>query len=243
MKKVNTNLFIENAKKKHGNRYDYSLVNYINVKTKVEIICPIHGKFLQKPNNHLSGKRCKKCNRGKVFDSKDFIEFSNKIHNNKYNYDKSDYVKSHIKITITCKLHGDFTMIPNNHLRGQGCRKCFNGNYFNRESWIKNSINKTGIFYIIRCWNENEEFYKIGITTYPKIQLRYNTNSKMPYKWQSILEIKSNDLGYIWDLEFNSKLNNKEHHYLPLIYFKGCKNECFKQINFEEFLNKQTNGN
>lgn len=46
----------------HGNRYDYSKVNYINPSTKVCIICPIHGEFWQTPNNHLNGANCPSCN-------------------------------------------------------------------------------------------------------------------------------------------------------------------------------------
>ncbi len=45
----------------HSNKYDYSKVSYIGARQKVEIICPIHGSFWQKPNTHLSGCGCPKC--------------------------------------------------------------------------------------------------------------------------------------------------------------------------------------
>ena len=54
-------IFIEKAKKIHGNIYDYSLVNYINNHTKIKIICE-HGIFEQTPKKHLFGQGCKKCN-------------------------------------------------------------------------------------------------------------------------------------------------------------------------------------
>lgn len=56
-----TDIFIKRAKEIHGDKYDYSLVDYVNAKTKVEIICPVHGKFTQIPYNHLSGKGCMEC--------------------------------------------------------------------------------------------------------------------------------------------------------------------------------------
>ena len=63
MKKLTTDLFISKARKIHGSKYDYSKVVYKNSQTKIEIICPIHGSFFQKPNNHIHGKKgCTKCN-------------------------------------------------------------------------------------------------------------------------------------------------------------------------------------
>ena len=58
-------LFISKANKIHGNRYNYSKVNYINAKTKITIICRDHGEFYQTPSNHLSNYNCQKC--AKIF--------------------------------------------------------------------------------------------------------------------------------------------------------------------------------
>ena len=56
------NDFIRNANGRHNNKYDYSKVNYINNKTNVEIICPKHGSFQQRPDNHIyQGQGCPKC--------------------------------------------------------------------------------------------------------------------------------------------------------------------------------------
>ena len=54
--------FIKKARKKHGNKYDYSKVDYVNCDTKVCIICPKHGEFWQRPADHLRGRGCSKCN-------------------------------------------------------------------------------------------------------------------------------------------------------------------------------------
>ena len=63
--KSNTEDFIKKAKLVHGNKYDYSKVNYINNRIKVCIICPEHGDFFQKPLDHTNGRGCIEC--GKKF--------------------------------------------------------------------------------------------------------------------------------------------------------------------------------
>ena len=71
---------IEEFKKAHGNKYNYSLVDYKGTDTKVKIICPIHGVFLQTPYEHKKGSGCPVCNnRNKT--TEDFIK-------NKHNYSK-----------------------------------------------------------------------------------------------------------------------------------------------------------
>ena len=122
--------FIEDAKKVHSNKYDYSKVNYINGKTKVCIICPEHGEFWQLPQAHISGKEgCPKCAnelRGKLLKrtNEDFIKIANSVHNNKYKYDKCVYTTKRNKVIITCPIHGDFEQIAGNHIHGAGCPKC-----------------------------------------------------------------------------------------------------------------------
>ena len=121
--------FVEKAKSVHGDRYDYSLVNYTNAKTKIEIICPLHGSFFQLPYNHLSGKGCKKCghaigNEKSSLSKDEFIEKANEIHNNLYDYSKIEYKNYKTKVEIICKDHGSFFQTPNNHLGGKNCKEC-----------------------------------------------------------------------------------------------------------------------
>jgi len=68
-KKLNTEEFIEKAKAIHGNKYDYSLVEYKNAKINIKIICSEHGIFEQIVSNHLSGKGCSKCKRSSFIPS------------------------------------------------------------------------------------------------------------------------------------------------------------------------------
>ncbi len=123
-KKMNTNDFIEKSNKVHGDRYDYSLVEYINNKSKVKIICKRHGIFEQRSDDHLSGIGCDKCSGKSKSDTNDFTEKANAKHNNKYDYSSVEYINCKTKVKIICKEHGMFTITPNDHLNRQGCAKC-----------------------------------------------------------------------------------------------------------------------
>ena len=64
-KKDTKQQFIEKAKKVHGDKYNYSLVDYKGSKEKIKIVCPKHGIFEQTPCNHLKGCGCKLCSMAK----------------------------------------------------------------------------------------------------------------------------------------------------------------------------------
>ena len=131
-KRNTTEEFIEKAKKVHGNKYDYSKVEYIDKLTPVIIICPIHGEFTQTPDTHLNGSGCQKCGVEKSkqtatsqkLTTEKFIEKSRKIHGDKYDYSKVEYINSHTPVKIICKIHGEFEQSPTNHLCGKGCPIC-----------------------------------------------------------------------------------------------------------------------
>jgi hypothetical protein len=124
-KKAKTlNDFIDESNIAHNKKYNYELVEYKNNKTKVKIICPIHGIFEQTPLAHTRGQGCKKCsivNQRK--DEKTFIIQSNILHG-VYNYSLVKYVNAHKKVKIICEKHGVFEQSPNRHLRGDGCPIC-----------------------------------------------------------------------------------------------------------------------
>ena len=121
--------FIEKARKVHGNKYDYSKVEYKNNREKVCIICPIHGEFMKSPYKHLNGQGCPRCSIEKMSNRfsdniNEFIKKAEKIHNNKYDYSKSIYKNTKTKICIICPKHGEFWQAPYSHLSGAGCNKC-----------------------------------------------------------------------------------------------------------------------
>ena len=121
--------FIEKANKVHDNFYRYPNFEYINSYTKGWITCPIHGDFQQTPQSHLNGRGCPKCKGEKnskihrISDEEVFAK-ANKVHNNFYDYSKSEYVNMSTKMCITCPIHGDFQQTPQGHLNGHGCPKC-----------------------------------------------------------------------------------------------------------------------
>jgi len=122
--KSNTNEFIERSSKIHNNIYGYEKVNYINNKLKIEVICKKHGSFLITPSNHLKGVGCSKCSGKRRLTNEEFIEKSILINGDKYSYEKCNYVSNKNKVIITCKKHGDFKQVANQHLSGSGCSRC-----------------------------------------------------------------------------------------------------------------------
>lgn len=121
--------FISRSIDVHGNRYDYSKVDYINSLTKVDIECSIHGVFHQQPQYHMNGSGCPKCSiieqhekQKKSID--DFISDSIKVHGDLYDYSMVEYVDSKSEVIIICKKHGEFHQSPNSHQRGTGCPNC-----------------------------------------------------------------------------------------------------------------------
>ena len=144
LKKKRSKTFIEECLKINGDKYDYSLVEYINNKIKINIICKTHGLFRQTPNNHLSKKQdCPKCSHYH-FEKKDkeqvIIDFK-KIHGEKYDYSKINYKNSKFKVEIVCSKHGSFFQTPNNHLKGQDCPFCLKittDDFINKSNEIHN---------------------------------------------------------------------------------------------------------
>ena len=129
-KKLNKQQFILKARQIHGWKYDYSKVEYVNNHTKVCIICPEHGEFLQTPSAHLNGQGCSKCfsNKKRVlysFNKQQFIDKAREIHGDKYDYSKINYVNANTKVCIICPEHGEFWQTPyvHNNLKC-GCPKC-----------------------------------------------------------------------------------------------------------------------
>jgi len=129
MSKLTTQDFIDRAGKVHGNKYDYSQVEYVNNKTKVKIICPHHGEIKQAPSNHMRGNGCPKCAGDKlrtIFLKSDeqFIKDACVVHEDTYDYSLVHYQGAFKKVKIVCSQHGVFEQVPSDHLCGKGCSKC-----------------------------------------------------------------------------------------------------------------------
>jgi hypothetical protein len=221
------------SKEIHGDRYDYSMVDYKSAHKNVKIICGLHGIFEQTYANHICAKRgCIKCgqnNLSRKFSSNtvDFIGKSKKIHGDKYDYTKVDYVSAIKKVIITCKSHGDFRQTPNSHLGGCGCMGCKNEKTaFSLSNWSQMCKENNGILYILNCFNDKESFIKLGITC-QSIKKRYNKSKFMPYKYSILGVIESPNRSFIWDLERKCKKHLLPFSYSPNQQFPGSITECF----------------
>ncbi len=129
-RRLTTADFVARSLAIHGDKYDYSLVEYVNNRTKVKLWCPKHGVFQQPPDAHLSGKGCDGCRLDKMSETQrrdttaDFVQKSLVIHGDKYDYSQVEYTTSRDKVVIVCPNHGEFSQTPNNHLNGKGCPTC-----------------------------------------------------------------------------------------------------------------------
>lgn len=226
---LTTKKFIENAKRVHGDRYDYSQTNYIKAIEPVAIICREHGIFYQQPNNHTSGAGCPKCIT-RFMDTDEFIKRARAIHGDKYEYDKVKFVNSKDKVTITCRKHGDFIQIASDHIRGYNCPKC---NYSKGEETISKILTKYNIEYIPQ--------YKI-----PEVEYRYRYDFYLP-KYRLLIEFHGEqhyrpidwfggEEGFK-DLQFRDKVK-KTLAKLASYKFLEIKYTYLNKLSEEEFENK-----
>ena len=143
MSKLDTSKFVTKARDVHGAKFNYSLVDYKNNKTKVKIICLVHGIFEQTPNHHLSGHGCKKCGNietavQQTSNTRDFIRKALEVHKSIFDYSLVNYRGNKVKVKIICKEHGVFEQTPNNHLsKKQGCPSCYGNKKHTTEEFIE----------------------------------------------------------------------------------------------------------
>ena len=167
-KRATTPEFIEKAKKVHGNKYEYMLVNYKGTYEKVQIVCHEHGVFKQTAKDHLNGCGCPKCGGRIPLTQNDFVMRSIKTHNNKYDYSLVKYTTDKIKVSIICPDHGKFEQTPNAHMNGQGCPRCKPYGIYSETVFEENEELKQipGRLYLLRFIDisDGTDFLKIGIT-------------------------------------------------------------------------------
>jgi hypothetical protein len=168
---------------------------------------------------------------------------ANKKHNWKYDYSLIDNdIKSLGKQKVICPTHGVFEVTLTNHYQGCGCPTCAYEAMvkLNREKtfgWDKETWKKRGEksktfdcfkAYVIKCWNEEEVFYKVG-KTYNKLKKRFSCKEDMPYQFEvvHIFEFKNSDDAH--DKEEYLKQINCENKYVPKLKFAGMY-ECFNNV-------------
>lgn len=142
---IKRNNFISKSIEVHGNRYDYSKVDYSDSKKKIKIICKIHGEFYQRPSAHTYGQGCMGCRLDTRKIGLDiFLDRCKEVHGDRYDYSLiTEYKNSSTKVDVICKDHGVFKIDPDNHTnRKQGCPECKKvglENFIKRSSEIHNN--------------------------------------------------------------------------------------------------------
>ena len=175
MKKLTTEEFIERSIATHGEgKYKYDKCVYKNRRTLVTLYCCTCNEYFEahigtyKPLGiHTSHTGCPKCAKATVgvkhrSNTADFIAKAEKIHSNKYTYEKVEYTTSKDKVTITCSIHGYFEQEAKGHLQGHGCPSCSKRGF---------KVTKPGILYYLSVLGGTA--YKIGITNY-SVEKRFN---------------------------------------------------------------------
>lgn len=254
MKKVRVTFeeFIERAKSKHGDKYRYDKTIFTGVNNKVNVICPTHGEFQQIAHSHLSGSGCSKCSfdkihKGRVLNNEDFIVKSKRKHGDKYDYSLVNYIDNVTKVKIICPIHGEFEQKPQHHKRGSECQKCANiktgesaintSRGWSLSDWenkLKKSPDSIPILYVIKCFNDSENFIKIGITM-RSVKKRFCNKTLMPYEFEMLFEL-TNLPKLIFNTEIKIKQELIKYKYIPTIKFSGW-NECFN-LTCEQELNE-----
>jgi hypothetical protein len=125
----NQEVMVERFKSVHGDTYDYSKSMYNGYMNSITISCRKHGDFIISPNKHVSGEGCRKCGleklaKSKLIGTEEFTRRAKLKHGDTYDYSKSIYTGAHNPIVVTCKLHGDFSQMPDHHWGGCGCPIC-----------------------------------------------------------------------------------------------------------------------
>ena len=213
--------FILKAKDIHGNKYDYSKVDYINNYTKVCIICPEHGEFWQKPLKHIQGKGCPDCGGTKKLTTEEFIKKANALYGDRYDYSKTEYITAETKVCIICKEHGEFWQTPHAHLAGQGCPDCNTPRNSKIVQRIENILKDLKIEYVREKtfdWLKNKSHLYIDF-----FLPRYNVG------------IECHGLQHFEPVKFfGGKDRYEEQHKCDIIKNKLCKEHNIKLYYFTE---------
>lgn len=135
--KKTTEQFIEEARKVHGDKYDYSKADYQGGRVKVCIICPVHGEFWQNPYTHIKGGQCPECSGTQRITEEVFLRRAPIIHENKYDYSKVYFSNVNDFVTIICPEHGEYEQRVKVHMRGYGCPYCGGSKRLTTEEFIE----------------------------------------------------------------------------------------------------------
>ena len=239
--KKTTEQFIEQSRKVHGDKYDYSLVEYNGNHSVVEIVCLEHGSFFKSPSHHLKGQGCSKCSfkrlsKNSLSNTKEFVVKAKEVHGDRYDYSLVSYKNSKERVCIVCSKHGIFEQKPSHHLLGKGCKLCSNekASYYNK-NWldVNSDMHNTSVkIYLVEMYSDSEKFLKLGITKY-NVTDRYGCKNKTGgYLYTTIVE-KDISMKEAILLEEGVKDTFRSRRYVPENKFNGWT-ECYTYDSYEE---------
>jgi len=232
---MNIDWFIKRAQDKWGkDRYDYSLVDYKNSNKKVKIIYNKTGEiFEQTPHRHLNGAP-ENIRLSIRKTTEQFIKESNEVHDFKFSYDKTNYVKNQIKVIITCPVHGDFNQNPLSHLQGNGCPSC---NESRGEKEIAKYLDKNEIsYYRQHKFDDCKNIFQLPFDFYlPKYRVVIEFDGIQHYEPLNFF----GGVEYFEKLKNNDKIKNDycEDNYINLIRIRYNQIDDIYRILYENLKN------
>ena len=221
------NQYLEKFK---NNLYDLSFIKYIDSRSKI-LVKNQYGLCMIRADAFLRGQKPAAINA--INKTEYFINQAREIHGDKYDYSKVNYINNKTKVIIISK-YGEFLQTPGSHLAGDGCpilakERLNHVRGWSLSSWeqaSQKSKNFTSYkLYFIKCWDENESFYKIGIT-FTDIKNRFKYKHHLPYNYKILKILESKNAKEIFELEKYYKYTYKNYKYIPIKNFGG-KQECF----------------
>ena len=218
---------------------DFSKSKYISNNTKVTIGCKLHGEVMQYPHILFKGGGCGQCGNASggikrmLAAQAKYFEECKVIHNDFYDYSKSEYTGAHNKIAIECPLHGEFVSSANNHRKGSGCATCgrmrteASADYGGKGVICKSTLsrgNHSDIkLYVLRITSRDEEFYKVGLSKCPtKRTYGIRSDSNKAYAIE-ILDVFNGNPVQLFELE--QFIISNSNLYKPSVKFGGYT-EC-----------------
>lgn len=146
-------IFIQKANFVHNGYFKYVSNTFTNVSSVVGVVCPHHGIWFPRANNHLNGANCPQCSKEgithkisklpkknkstKKYNTQTFKEKIYSLYGDKYDLSKVNYIDNKTPIRVICKKHGDFMITPNHLLLGRGCSKCSNNYHYSTKEAIQ----------------------------------------------------------------------------------------------------------
>lgn len=237
---------IEKFKQTHGDKYDYSKVEFTKAHEKVLIICPLGHEFSMSPSNHYHSTHpqgCPICS-GKG-PGKDlgaiFIRKAREVFGDTYEY-LSEYVDSKVPVLMRCTIHNiEVSQVPSGHLQSKTpCPECIKAKKllskpspYNTTKANRGDFDFPSYIYLIRLTDDNEDFLKIGISKNVDVRIREFKTKGYSVDIQKTLYFESCNNAII--LEQNILESFREYEYIPSTKFKGMY-ECLQLSELDRIL-------